>query len=351
MRTSKRLTAMGGAMLLLGVLQGCGGGGGGSGGFFLPVAESPAAVPEAGPAPAPELRPTPEPSLPTPQPEPAPTPEPAPEPAPEPTPEPVDPSACITAPQPGSTAAVGQGFEGVWGLTDPGAAGLMLVDAAGHALGTGVFDLVISYSVEGTLSFSEPGASWRVESGWAQMGSAIASDWLPLSGSGSYEPRRRLMGSFSVGANSPQPFGPWNYMVSNSLAVSPALLPGTWNLGASGEWNFGAITVASDGSFTGSTRDVDTGLIAADFGVCTLSGNLRLKEPATAKNRLVMTLSATDAAQSGQRHCHLPTGTGEGLVHIWQQVADGKCTQSPPDLYFYFPGTDGRLNSALNFFR
>jgi len=315
-------------LLALGALHGCGGGGGG-GAAYVPPPQAAISPSSSAHDEAPAIDSTTTSGTTSVAGEPAPAPEP--ETAPAPT-------RCITAPQAGSTAEVGSGFEGVWKQRIPGGYydGLMVVVPDGKAIGfdIGTDKRIVDHTFHGSFSFSEPDASWQITSGKA---STDLSNWMSLSGSGSYTPKDGLSGTYVVGTDPQKTFGPWTYDASNSLAVSQALLEGTW--GNESDFN-GSIVVEADGTFTGSAP----GNVVA--GACALSGSVKLTEPGTAKNHLTATFSATGDAQPAAKPCSLYSyRSGIGAVMVNQTKRDGgACTQSK-HLYIFLQDANGNVAS------
>ena len=306
-------------------LTACGGGGGGSGGGFLPVAPIAAATSPA-PPPAP----------------------PAPSPAPAPTSAPPssDPKACITTPETGSTADVGNAFEGLWGQpgTIGGAAasvGLLSIDATGSVVGFQMPDPHVMNGMHddfvGKLAFDAGSGTWQVSSGEVRN----FTDWMPWSGNGAFSAKSSITGTYAANAGASKAFGPWTYELSNSLALTPSFLAGEWGtLYAAAN---GTLTIAADGSFTGSTPSGSLG------GACTLSGSASLQEPGSAKNRIAFDFTAVDAAKAGEKSCVL-TGVKRAVGHvsISQYTRDGACTRSNT-LYVQLEDAAGRLIAGYIF--
>lgn len=298
----------------LGALHGCGGGGG-NGGFFLPQSDAEAKAPDTE------------------------TVDPTPTPAPDSGTE-VDPTACITAPQPGSTAAVGNELEGVWRRKQTGA-GFLMIDSTLRGVGwtylgapEGMFD--------GAMSYSVPNGSWQFDSG--VVSSVSSSQWAPLSGQGSFAAKSTINGTYADGTGAQSTFGPWLYDVpTNSLAISPELLQGEWR---NTEQNVVAsITVGADGVFAGASPATSL------YGACAFSGTLEPSEPGTKKNSLKITLLATSTAQAGERACVWAAATGGvGAVMVDQNTTDGSCKQST-SLRWFLRDASGHLAGGPTFLR
>jgi len=304
-------------LVALGVLQGCGGGGGGGGGVAFPITAVPAS--DSGPAPASTSG-----AEPTTSPAPSPAPVAPPVPPTEPAPS-LDPTACINAPQPGSAAEVGNGFEGVWDQNVYGGAiGRMLIGAAGDVVGyrRAEASSVNVDNFNGTFSFSAANSSWQVAS--ATINPYPTTNAVPFTGSGTFVAKSTMDGTYSVDGAAPKSFDAWAYRISNYLAVDSALLTGAW--GGTQYGVTGLIEIAPDGSFTGSTRNASE--IA--FGACTLSGTVLPREPGTSrKNYLTVRLQAVDAAKAGEKSCSLVSVTeGVGYIAVNQGTMDGVCKRS-----------------------
>lgn len=326
-----------GALLIAGVLAGCGGGGGSGGRAFFPLSPTTIETPVVAATPAPAPAPTPVVD--------AAPPTPAPAPAPVPDPVAYDSTACITAPQAGSTADVGNEFEGVWYQTVANinnGYGLMQIDASGDMRGFNVGSSApAGDSFYGAMAFSAPNGSWQVTSGMARPSTGAA--WSPFSGSGAYTAKRDLNGNYAVGTAAQSPFGPWTYNIANSLAVRSSVLEGAW--GGFMVALVGSINVAADGTYIGSTPTTSL------YGTCKLSGTLGVAEVGGVKNNLALTLAATDAAQGSDVHCRLPAAsTGKGVVNVFQDTTNGVCTRSMT-LYFFLndPVTGKPSGSTIAF--
>ncbi|MGJ7527991.1 hypothetical protein [Variovorax sp. GB1P17] len=312
------------ALLALGTLHGCGGGGGG-GGTFLPLA--------AAPAPAPAAQP------------------PAPAPAPEPVAS-IDPTACITAAQPGSTADIGNGFEGVWERKLPAdnfTSGLIVIDSAANMNGYTIAPKTIGSTTFlstdaqffGSLTFSTTDSTWQVKSGSGSLD--LSSVWESLAGNGTFSAKSALSGSYTVGASPSRSLGPWTYALANSLTVNSTVLARSW--GDVQAQSIGSIKVASDGSFTGSTAPN----IATAYGACSLTGRIQHADSDTLKNNLVISLSATDVAKAGERACNLVQFTSAtGYVDVTQETKDGVCKRTM-SLQVSFKDATGKPQGSISF--
>lgn len=239
----------------------CGGGGGGGGGGMplLPL------LPSTPPAPAPS---------------------PAPAAAPAANRDPVpgsEPLPSLSAPQPGSTAAVGNDSEGIYGSL----LNLGFVGADGG---------VAAKFVVGTLwgSIKVTGLDWTFNPDTLHY----FIDASPVTGSGTFVPKKTMKGTYAYGSHASSDFGPFGYAAENALAVSQESVIGKW---ANTDTSFGiSITIEVDdkGVFTGQTA-------GAQIGTCSISGTITQAQSGTAKNMYGLVLNAAHAATEAKDVCKL----------------------------------------------
>ena len=247
-------------------LSACGGGGGGDGGMpLLPAIPS---------APAPVAN--------------APSPAPAPAPVPGPNRDPVpgsEPLPSLSAPQPGSTAEAGNDSEGIYlSLLD-----LALVGADGS---------IASRDAIGTLwgSIKVTGLDWSFNPDTEYY----FIDASPVTGSGTFSPKKSMSGTYTYGTHGPSTFGPMYYAAENALAVTQDSVVGQW---ANTDSNFGvgvSIDVDATGAFTGTTAGVQV-------GNCRISGTLAQAQPGTSKNMYGLRFTAVNASDDSKGACKLVT--------------------------------------------
>lgn len=244
----------------------CGGGGSGGGGGMplLPL-------PSSSPAPAP-----------------APSPAPAPAPAPAANRDPVpgsEPLPSLSAPQPGSTAAVGNDSEGIYGsLLDLGFVGADGSVAAKFVVGT----------LWGSIKVS--GLDWSFNPDTLYY----FIDASPVTGSGTFVSKKSISGTYAYGSREPSKFGPLGYAAENALAVSQDSVVGKW---ANTDTTFGiSVTIEVDdrGAFTGKT-------VGLQIGTCSISGTIAQAQPGTSKNMYGLAMSAVNAATDAKDACKLRT--------------------------------------------
>lgn len=266
MTTMKRSgIAIAAAMLAFGALQGCGGGGGGGGGG-MPL------------LPLPPVSTSTVPTEPPPAPAPAPAPNRDPLPGSEPLPS-------LDSPQAGSTAAVGNDSEGIYvSLLD-----LTLIGADGS---------FASKDNIGTMwgSLRITGLDWSFNPDTQYY----FIDASPVTGSGSFTPKKSMKGSYAYGGRPSSTLGPRNYAVENALAVSQDSVAGKWTNADSGVGISISIEVDALGKFTGKTSGVQ-------IGNCSISGTLAHAQPETYKNMYGFRLDAVDAATDRKNACKLQT--------------------------------------------
>lgn len=216
------------------------------------------------------------------QPAPAPTPSPAPTPTPAPIPEPAPVGELLpslSAPQPGSTAMVGNGSEGLW-------IGFMNATLVDH---NGKFANVKSSGVlGGTFQFS--GSTWKLGPG-ALYETGFAK---PAAGSGTITLSQRFDGNFVMPPNTITNELSGTYDPSNALAVDQAAIAGSWK-----QDGF-AMQIDDAGNVTGTHT--------SGTRVCDLQGMATLASPGSAKNLYTVTLIAQASTQPETTGCALSTG-------------------------------------------
>lgn len=217
----------------------------------------------------------------------------------------------------------------------------MLVGPTGDSIGFTVPASTSTSFIEslflGAFGFDTSNSSWQINSGKANA--SPSTTWSALSGSGTFVPKATLNGSYALAADAPKPFGPWKYEVENSLAVDSTLLAGAW--GGYMSQVLGSIDIASDGSFTGSTA------VSSPMGACALTGSVLPRTPGTLKNNLLVTLTSTNAAQSGQPNCAMGTlHDGVGFVEVTQSTSDGVCKRSMRLYMFFKDASDNYVSLA-----
>ncbi|SFM30984.1 hypothetical protein SAMN05444747_104217 [Variovorax sp. OV329] len=273
-----RALAVVAAGALCAVLTACGGGGGGEPIDGSAGASSTAAPPYVPPATPSQVPPSLPPSTPRADPY-------APVAGSEPRPD-------LLAPQPGSTAAVGNGSEGIYGSI---AGDVALIGASGKLLRKSSGDWIIG-------SITTTGLNWVFNPETIQF---MFSD--PVTGSGTFSPLKSMDGTFSAGGRSSTPWGPLTYSVENALAVNQLSVQGSWQSdGAVGL----SLAIDSQGKFTGTTNGYSV-------GNCAITGTLTQAEPSTSKNMFAVHIDVpNNSATQGQMACTLGTSPLDGLAAI-----------------------------------
>ncbi|MFL9857361.1 hypothetical protein PQR72_16770 [Paraburkholderia madseniana] len=174
----------------------------------------------------------------------------------------------LTAPQAGSTAAAGNGSEGIW--TQSGTANMTaFVDPTGNlSYINGLFSVVTS-TFFGTIAPAAP--NWTLTTGFETSLGGIR--YTATSGSGTFTANQVLNGSYVANGNTVNLT--LKYDPANALAVTQSSVAGTWAQSST------TLTVDDAGGFTGSILG------------CGVSGTLALTTPGSSKNLYTMTLSGT----------------------------------------------------------
>lgn len=187
----------------------------------------------------------------------------------------------LAAPQPGSTAAVGNGLEGSY------------VDLFGTYLFIASDGTYVRRAWSGMAfgKISSNAGTWKVESGFysPELGNPNA-----LSGSGTFTAFRTVSGTDSGGAVS------HTFDSSNALAVEQNELQGQWST------DDGAFDISLDatGRFTGTTS-------GTAFGACNVGGMVTSADPGTKKNVFRVAMTA-----SGGTACKLSLMEYSGLANV-----------------------------------
>jgi len=122
----------------------------------------------------------------------------------------------------------------------------------------------------------------------------------PVTGSGTFVPKKTMSGTYTYGSREPSSFGPLGYAVENALAVSQESVIGKW---ANTDTSFGIsimIEVDDKGAFTGKTAGLQ-------IGTCNISGTIAQAQPGTAKNMYGLIVNAVNAATADKDACKLDT--------------------------------------------
>ncbi len=245
-------------------------------------------------------------------------------------PLPAEPALSLSTPQPGSTAAEGNGTEGLYvSLSD-----VLFVSPGG--------DIAAKFAA-GTLwgAIRVQGTAWSFDAGTRHH----FFEARPVEGSGAFVPRRSMSGSYAQAQREPEPFGPYRYALENALAVSQASIAGTWH---NPPTNFGmgmSIEVDARGAFTGTSA-------GSEIGHCQLSGSVTQLQPGTAKNMFRFRLVAAPAGGAAKDPCQLVTGmvySGPAAVVLSPAAAAAGAVDPPARniLFLVRTGTGATLSIAL----
>ena len=201
----------------------------------------------------------------------------------------------LSAPQPGSTAMVGNGSEGLW-------VGFMTATLVDHS---GKFVNVRTSGVLGGV-FQSSGSNWTLgpdamyESGFAK----------PAIGSGTITLSQRLQGNFVTPPNTNANDLSGTFDPSNALAVDQAAIAGNWK-----QDGF-AMQIDDAGNVTGTHT--------SGTRVCNLQGTAALASPGSTKNLYAVTIIAQASTQPGSTGCALSTGIPHnGLAALRLMPANG----------------------------
>ncbi len=220
-----------------------------------------------------------------------PTPTPAPAPKPTPTPAPQVQLPSLATPDAGSTAAVGNGFEGLWrdshGTSSSPRLALIAAD--------GTF---VAYN--GAASTYWSGTATPAGTNWV----ASPAEQLIINTISTFNDSGTFVSKTSLADNTPgATFGFDTYSPSNALAATASSIVGTWGNGIPAK-----IIQAQDGTFTGST------VSGGSIGICSYTGTIRPVDPSGSKNMFAVTLTAASAVT-----CNLvanTTYTGLAAIEI-----------------------------------
>jgi hypothetical protein len=221
----------------------------------------------------------------------------------------------LSAPQAGSTAATGNGFEGIWTESSTSRMTALVDPANNISYVSGVFSIVTSMFF-GAATTAAP--NWTLTSGFETLSNLR---YPATSGSGTFTANQTLTGSYL--ANNSTVNLSLNYDPANALAVSQSSVAGTWTQGVT------TMTVDNAGGFTGS------------FLGCGVAGTLALTTAGSNKNLYTMTLSGTTSS------CTLRSGvTYTGNAAITFLPASGSTTLYQRTIVYLVKAAD---NSVIAF--
>lgn len=190
----------------------------------------------------------------------------------------------LASPQSGSTAAVGNGVEGIWTARSVVTNNTAFIDPNNQLTYLGGMTTVAVNQMFASLNVATP--NWTITSGSNFSFSFVNP---VTAGSGTFTAKQSFSGSFtSNGSNTAISL---TYDPANALAVTQASVAGTWAQTGS------SITVANDGTVSGTLSN------------CSASGTLVLSTPNSNKNLYTMTVTATPTAATGSGSCSLASTT------------------------------------------
>ncbi|WP_224081996.1 hypothetical protein [Cupriavidus laharis] len=216
-----------------------------------------------------------------------------------------EPLPSLSAPQPGSTAAVGNGSEGIWSES----MGVTFIDSAGRFIRAELVG-----AVSGGFQFS--GSAWNFTPDTVSEFSFIN----PVTGSGTITLNSKLDGSYQVTGSDT----PWTvhaaYDPANALAVDQASIEGSWKqdgfeMSVDDQGNV-------NGTYTSGTR------------ICALTGTAVLAEPGSRKNLYRVNMTASVATQAASTGCAMSVGVPhQGYAAIRFVPSDGRIIITGNTLY------------------
>lgn len=220
-----------------------------------------------------------------------------------------------SAPEPGSTADVGNPWEGIYKASSVFGAGYVFITHDGQLSfynATSVFSewLVGSIAVSDDVNWNLVGVTYEGTFGGG-----------PVTGSGEFTPRTSLSGSYVLSSGTGSKNLSADYSSANSLAVTPASLAGRWtsvttNGGMTFEFDQNGAVIS--GSTSGTS-----------LGTCALTATLEQSEPGTNKNMFSLTMTAQNVATGLATPCKLGTTSAYNglaaivLERVGTQEADG----------------------------
>ncbi len=228
-------------------LAACGGGGGGGGASATPAATA-ASAPSAASTPATTVNGVELPSL--------------------------------ASPQAGSTAAVGNGIEGIWTSQSGVNKTTAFIDPQNNVSYVTSMSTVVMNEFFGAITTATP--NWTLTSGDAY---SLAFYYPTTSGSGTFASAQTFSGSFV--SNGTTTSLSWTYDPANALAVTQGSVTGTWSESGS------SLTVAADGSVSGTISN------------CPVTGTLLLATPSSSENLYTLSVTGTTTTctlQSGKTY-------------------------------------------------
>lgn len=186
----------------------------------------------------------------------------------------------VTSPQPGSTAATGNGVQGIWSTGFGISRTTAFVDGQNNVSYLSTVAGIAMSEFFGVITPATP--NWTLTSGVE----FTANIYTPTtSGSGTFAGNQTFTGSYVDGGNTVNLS--WTYDPANALAVTQSSVAGTWAETGS------SLTIANDGTLTGTLSN------------CAVSGTLLLATPSSSQNLYTLSVTGTSASctlQSGKTY-------------------------------------------------
>lgn len=178
----------------------------------------------------------------------------------------------LTSPQPGSTAADGNGVEGIWTDRTVGHNDTAFIDPNNNLAYLGAFMTVAMNQLVGSIATTNT-PNWTMTSGTEFD---LPFEYSATAGSGTFAPKQSFTGSYVANGNNKSIS--LTYDPANALAVTQSSVAGTWAQTGS------SITIANDGTVSGTLSN------------CSATGTLLLSTPNSNKNLYTMKVTVTPAA-------------------------------------------------------
>ncbi|MGF6548035.1 hypothetical protein [Paraburkholderia youngii] len=206
----------------------------------------------------------------------------------------------LSSPQTGSTAAAGNGVEGIWTTQFGADKTSAFIDPQGNI---SYLDTVSGFALSQFFGvIAATGPNWTLTSGVAFSGGIYN---LTTSGSGTFAANQTFAGSYVNNGTTVNLS--WNYDAANALAVTQPSVAGTWAQTNS------SVTIANDGTLSGTLSN------------CPVSGTLLLATPSSSKNLFTLSVTGTSAS------CTLASGatyTGNAAIEFLPITGSSLYTRS-----------------------
>jgi hypothetical protein len=179
-----------------------------------------------------------------------------------------EPLPMLASPQAGSTAAVGNGVEGIWTTLSGISSTTAFIDPQGNLSALNSIGSFGMSELFGVVAATSP--NWTLTSGWTMI---TGFSYTTTTGSGSFARNAAFSGSYVENGNTVNLS--WTYDAANALAVTQSSVAGTWAEATS------SLTIANDGTLTGTLSG------------CPVNGTLLLATPGSNKNLYTLSVTGT----------------------------------------------------------